>query len=109
MFGLLARRGPHTVEEAVGLLSEAYPNFAQYHSDLALEWIEKEKATIAKRRRKRGRPKDADRVIAGCSASALKTVTRAFPSSKSFLEVQRAIKQLGGPRKVLELFKVFGR
>ncbi len=65
--------------------------------------------TVAPQVRRRGRPRDVDRVVAGLPASALKVVTRSFGSSKEFLEVQKAVKQLGGPSKVLALFKLFNR
>jgi hypothetical protein len=126
IFGRLSRARAASVQEAEEVLKASYPLFKEHHTDLASEWWNtrelnkvkrvkrgkkkgRTKKSVAPQVRRRGRPRDVDRVVAGVSASALKAVARAFGSSREFLEVQKAVKQLGGPGKVLALFKLFDR
>jgi hypothetical protein len=123
IFGRLSKARAASVQEAEEVLKASYPLFKEHHTDLASEWWNtrelnkvkrgkkkgRTKKSVAPQVRRRGRPRDVDRVVAGLSASALKAVTRAFGSSREFLEVQKAVKQLGGPGKVLALFKLFDR
>ncbi len=117
VFGHLSRQKPSTVEAAVEVLQASYPQFQEHHFDLASEWREtvgkakrkQPRKTAAPQARPRGRPRDVDRVVGGLNAKALKVVTGTFSSTAEFLSAQEAIAQLGGSRKVVALFKLFGR